>query len=97
MSIAEQKNEMIILADGTVLDNAHVLKTSAWEIFLYIQTKGITFNGVFGLLSDAAKVREIRFVYINGTEETFCGFVDLVSLRKEESGQMTAILQKVAG
>lgn len=87
-------NEKLIFADGSRLENAHAIKVNAVQLFLYIQTEGATFRNMFELLTDSGRTRTIRAELMDGTREEYAGYTELVSLRKETDGQITAILEK---
>lgn len=90
-------NEEILFADQTVLQKSDILKSSAWEIFVYIRHPGLNIRQVFEILTDARKTREITVRYGETVEGVYTGYTELVSIRKEDSGQYTAILQKAVG
>ena len=87
-------DERLILMDGTEIPKSHALKANRGELFLYLQDPAATFAGTFHLLMDPAKTGRITALLINGTREEYAGYTELISLRKEEAGYITAILAK---
>ena len=86
--------EKLIFADGMELTPAHLMQVRADELILYIQTPGLTFRETYELLEDGTLAQRIQAQEIDGTVEIYEGFAELVGLRKEDDGQITAILKK---
>lgn len=87
-------DEKLIFADGTEMKNAHLLTVGTRELFLYIQTAGMTFKKAYSRLIHPEKTARITAVTMDGQEEIYEGFTELTGLKKEQDGQITAILRK---
>lgn len=87
-------NDKLILADGTEITPAHMLPVRPNEIFLYLLEGGMTFAKAYRLLSKSSRTEQITAITFDGQEETWQGYTELTGLRKEDDGQITAILRK---
>lgn len=88
-------NERLILMDGTEIPNSHALKVNRGQLFLYIQDPEATFAGVFEMLMRPEKTGKIWAIEAGAPDPAeYTGFTELISLRKEDEGQITAILAK---
>ena len=84
----------IIFADETVLTDTHVLVMGPTDLFVYIQKQGMTLAAAFEILNRPERTAKITAVLIDGSEKTYEGYTDLIGLRKEDDGQVTAILRR---
>lgn len=93
MERAIRLNRKLIL-EGTVLENSYVnLSSNGRNLFVYIYDKNVTFADAFNLLNNPAKTSTIISEQ-SGDWTTYNGFVELVSIRKEDSGFIAAGLRK---
>ena len=83
--------ETITLADGTVLEDAHVLQDEN-RLFFYIQN-GMSMAEVFALMNDPAKTASIR-AFRYQQETVYEGFTDLRNISRD-AGQISGRLQTV--
>ena len=87
-----EKVETITLADGTVLENSHVLNDSE-NLFFYIQN-GMSMAKVFSAMNNTKKTATIRaFQYQQ--ETIYEGFTDLCAISKENN-QISGRLRRSA-
>jgi len=84
----------IIFADETVLTDTHVLVVGPTDLFVYIQKEGMTFAAAYEILNKPERTAKITAVLIDGSEKTYEGYTELIGLRKEDDGQVTAILRR---
>lgn len=84
--------ETLVLADGTILENSHVILTNI-GLFVYI-SNGFNIKQVFDLLYDASKTATITFHPLGAEEQTFTGYTVLTCVKNEGNGLITAVLEK---
>lgn len=85
-------NEFLTMADGTKVENAHILQMTPDSIIVYADN-GMSFKAGYNLFSKPAKtqtIRENRY----GQETTLEGYTELYALRKESATLLTACLRK---
>lgn len=82
--------DIIILNDGTELNNSRVTK-SGYNLFFYLHD--ITMEEAFNLMNDPEKTSKIIAISY-GTETEYTGFTDLRNVTKEDSGMITGRLSK---
>ena len=87
-------NEQITFADETVLTDTHVLVMGPTDLFVYIQKQGMTLTAAFEILNKPERTATITAQLIDGSEKTYEGYTELIGLRKEDDGQVTAILRR---
>ena len=86
--------EQITFADETVLTDTHVLVMGPTDLFVYIQKITMTFSEAYEILNRPERTAKITAQLIDGSEKTYEGYTDLIGLRKEDDGQVTAILRR---
>lgn len=72
--------EELTLADGTKIQDAHVLESDG-ALWFYVQS-GKTMVEVFALMDDPEKTAEITALRF-GEETVYTGYTDLRSIRKD--------------
>ena len=87
-----EKVETITLADGTVLENSHVLNDSE-NLFFYIQN-GMSMAKVFSAMNNTKKTATIR-AFRYQQETIYEGFTDLCAISKENN-QISGRLRRSA-
>ena len=85
--------EKLIFMDGTETAPAHLMQVRPDEVILYIQ-QAMSFSAAYLLLRRSTRTQEITAQTIDGCREVYQGYIELVGLRKEDDGQITAILKK---
>lgn len=87
----EHSDEYLELADGTIIENAHILPMSETDIFLYLRGGGTMYDA-FMLLSDPEKtevITENRYKQVTVYE----GYTSLMRI-SIEGDQITATLRR---
>lgn len=85
--------QSITLKDGTELSNSYVIQ-DGHNLYVYI-SNGLSFKQVFGLLSETERTEKIEKTTLSGTIETYTDYTDLIALRNEGNGLITAVLAKI--
>ena len=83
-------DETILLANGTLIENAHCLESS-WVLFVYIQgTEDMqTYFDLFINPENLTVIHENRY----GQEKDYTGYTDMYSITKE-NGNVNLALRK---
>ena len=82
--------ETLTLNDGTLLENSRAIISR--DLFLYIN--GIDLRCAFDLLIDPEKTKKILFTQINGENVIFRGYTQMIAIRDEGNGMISAVLTK---
>lgn len=85
-------DEMIILTDGTEFQRSHILMASGM-MFLYIQDENASMRDVFLALDDPEKTAKIA-VRRYGEDTVYEGYTELMSIGKEPSVQISAVIRR---
>lgn len=81
--------ETLKLNDRTVLQGSAIL---SGDLFLYISGK--TMKDVFPLLIEPRKTKRIIYTRNAGDAVEFSGYTQLIALRDEGTGTVTAVMRK---
>ena len=85
-------DQYISLADGTRIENAHILEMDAASIIVYVKG-GKDMEWMFDIFDDPDLTAEIR-ANRYGNEKTYTGYTNLFALRIENTDLSTACLRK---
>lgn len=86
--------EKLTLNDGTVLENASVIRSGV-NLFAYVY--GSDLRTVFDLLIEKENTRRIVYTQNNGEAVAFYGFDRLIAVRDEGNDLVTAVLEREVG
>ena len=82
-------DEKIILNDGTVLQQSHVILSGS-NLFFYVQN-GMGIIEVFNLFSDIQKTRKIKCERF-GQKTEYIGYTTIMSIGKDDEVQISGRL-----
>ena len=83
--------EKLTLNDGTVLENASVIRSGV-NLFAYVY--GSDLRTVFDLLIEKENTKRIVYTQNNGEDVVFYGFDRLIAVRDEGNALVTAVLER---
>ena len=83
-------NERLTLNDGTVLENSSAIRSG--DLFIYVN--GSDLRTVFGLLIEPENTEVITYTQNNGEKVVFRGFDQLIAVRDEGAGLITAVMRR---
>lgn len=84
--------ETITLADGTIIEEAHILALNETSIIIYIRNGMDIYTG-FDLFRDADRVKTIKEDRY-GEKTTYRGFKTIKSISQESDGQINIVMKK---
>lgn len=84
--------EKLVLADGTGFLNSRAIE-SYDNLYIYVSDGTSSIKDVFDALIDPKKTAHIVYEYYGSTLE-FSGFTELIAVRNEGHGLITAMLAK---